>query len=89
MRSAIVPSPSVSLLASLVCWESVSSCGGEGAWILSSIVSSISLVSVASSCVGAAGGAAYGTGGVARGAGGVGLVSHGNDVSMKRACGET
>eukprot|EP00965_Chrysotila_dentata_P073148 2417414-Pleurochrysis_carterae.AAC.1 len=89
MRSAIVPSPSVSLFVSIVCWGSVSSCGGEGALTSSSIVSSISLVSVVSSCVGAAGGAAYGTGGVARGAGGVGFVSPGNEVSMKRTCGET
>eukprot|EP00965_Chrysotila_dentata_P023408 776007-Pleurochrysis_carterae.AAC.2 len=63
---------------------SVSSCGGGGALMSSSIVFSITSVSTV---VGAAGGAAYGTGGVAEGAGGVGFVSPGNEVSMKRECG--
>eukprot|EP00965_Chrysotila_dentata_P182604 6029531-Pleurochrysis_carterae.AAC.1 len=74
MRSAIVPSPSVSSFVFVVGCGFASSCGGEGALTSSSILSSNSLASVVSSCGGAVGGVASGIGGVAVGAGGVGFV---------------
>eukprot|EP00965_Chrysotila_dentata_P065297 2163823-Pleurochrysis_carterae.AAC.1 len=57
IRSAIVPSPSVSLFVSIGCCRSVSSCGGEGALMSLSIVSLIASVSAVPGCVGAAGAA--------------------------------